>query len=36
VITMPKEPEKETEVWDNLTIMAKIKDLEARVKKLEK
>jgi len=27
---------KESEVWDNLTIMAKIKDLEARVKKLEK
>jgi len=33
---MPKEPEKETEVWDNLTIMAKIKDHEARIKKLEK
>jgi hypothetical protein len=27
---------KEPEVWDNLTLMAKIKDLEARIKKLEK
>ncbi len=34
MITMSKE--KETEVWDNLTIMAKLRDLEARVKKLEK
>jgi hypothetical protein len=28
--------EKEVEVWDNLTIMTRIRDLEARVKKLEK
>jgi hypothetical protein len=27
---------KEPEVWDNVTIMTKIKDIEARVKKLEK
>jgi hypothetical protein len=27
---------KEPEVWDNLTLMTKIRDLEARVKKLEK
>jgi len=33
---LPKEPEKEPEVWDNLTIMAKIRELEARIKKLEK
>jgi hypothetical protein len=33
---LPKETDKETEVWDNLAIMAKLRDLEARVKKLEK
>jgi len=27
---------QEPDIWDNLAIMAKIKDLEARVKKLEK
>ena len=33
-MTMSKE--KEVEVWDNLAIMAKLRDLEARIKKLEK
>jgi len=34
VITVTKE--KEVEVWDNATLTAKVKELEARVKKLEK
>jgi len=33
VITMSK---KESEVWDNATLTTKVKELEARIKKLEK
>ena len=28
--------EKEPEIWDNETLTAKVKELEAKIKKLEK